>query len=316
MKVLVVCSYRSYAPEGIAPFVKEQMDNISMQIGEDVHYFVLKQKGIWGYLKEFVALRKILTLQKPDIIHAHYGLCGLLACMASGFNRSKYIPVVTTYHGSDINEKKVYRFSKYAVRYSDWNIFVSNNLKIIAGNPSQSSVVPCGVDIDIFQPRNRKACRDYFHWEANRKYILFSKAFSVPVKNYPLAKAAVDKLENAELVELKGYTREEVSLLMNACDCALMTSFTEGSPQFIKEALSCGCPVVSTDVGDVKEVIEGLDGCYITSYDVNNVVDCLRNSISFSRDAQVLSRRNKILSLFSNKKNAERITEIYSNLLK
>ena len=39
---------------------------------------------------------------------------------------------------------------------------------------------------------------------------------------------------------------------MNACDVALLTSIHEGSPQFIKEALACNRPIVSTDVGDVR----------------------------------------------------------------
>jgi glycosyltransferase involved in cell wall biosynthesis len=50
---------------------------------------------------------------------------------------------------------------------------------------------------------------------------------------------------------------------MCAADAVLMTSFSEGSPQVIKEALACGCPIVSVDVGDVKERIEGVDGCYV-----------------------------------------------------
>ena len=59
-------------------------------------------------------------------------------------------------------------------------------------------------------------------------------------------------LPDAELLELKGYNRVQVATLMQAVDAILMTSFTEGSPQVIKEALACGCPIVSVDVGDVS----------------------------------------------------------------
>jgi len=43
----------------------------------------------------------------------------------------------------------------------------------------------------------------------------------------------------------------------------LMTSKSEGSPMMVKEALACNLPVVSTNVGDVKSMIDGLDNCYI-----------------------------------------------------
>ena len=80
-----------------------------------------------------------------------------------------------------------------------------------------------------------------------------------------MAQQTIAKLrdDNTELLEMKGYSREEVTLLMCAVDALLMTSFTEGSPQVIKEALACGCPIVSVDVGDVKERIEGVEGCYV-----------------------------------------------------
>ena len=45
-----------------------------------------------------------------------------------------------------------------------------------------------------------------------------------------------------KLSELKNKSREEVAMLLNACDVALMTSHTEGSPQFIKEAMALGPP--------------------------------------------------------------------------
>jgi glycosyltransferase involved in cell wall biosynthesis len=59
-----------------------------------------------------------------------------------------------------------------------------------------------------------------------------------------------------------------------------MTSFTEGSPQFVKEAVACGCPVVSTDVGDVREVIDGVSNCYLSTYEVDDVVNGMQKVLS------------------------------------
>lgn len=310
MKILVLCSYRAYAPEGIAPFVKEQMEDVA-RLGAEVQYYILHRKGVKGYLKELKDLRLRIEDWKPDIIHAHYGLCGLLACL------QRSVPVVTTYHGSDINSKKVYRLSKWAVRWSDWNIFVSSKLMTKAKNPKSANVIPCGVDTSIFYPRDKAECRRYFKWDEDKKYVLFSKAFSVPVKNYPLAKAAVNLLQeqghNIELVELKGYTREEVAMLMNACDCALMTSFSEGSPQFVKEALACNIPIVSTDVGDVRDVINGIATCRITRYDAEIVANDILFVIK-QASIQPKEEQGIIAAKFSREIIAHQIDEIYQKL--
>ena len=43
----------------------------------------------------------------------------------------------------------------------------------------------------------------------------------------------------------------------------LLTSVHEGSPTVVKEALACNVPVVSLDVGDVRELIGSVQGCVI-----------------------------------------------------
>jgi glycosyltransferase involved in cell wall biosynthesis len=62
-----------------------------------------------------------------------------------------------------------------------------------------------------------------------------------------------------------------------------MTSHTEGSPQFVKEALACNCPVVSVNVGDVEELLDGVENCRIVERDANmiseNLNDLLRISV-------------------------------------
>lgn len=276
MKVLIVCSHRYYAPytDYVAPFIYEQMQGFKT-LGCEFRICFVKGGGAKSYVKAWHQMRKAIREYHPDLIHAHYGLCGVVA------NMQRKVPVVCTYHGSDINEKNVRRLSMIAVRLSRYNIFVSQKLRDIAGNPTNSIVIPCAVDVNHFRPMDKQSCRKQLGMDANKIYILFSKEFADEVKNYPLAKAAVEGLNcDAELLEFYGYTREQVPLLYNAVDCGLLTSFTEGSPQFVKEAIACGCPIVSTDVGDAKEVIDGVENSYICSYEVEDVIHKLLKAIA------------------------------------
>jgi len=118
----------------------------------------------------------------------------------------------------------------------------------------------------------------------NDTIILFSGSFTNKVKNYPLARKALALVDqNIKLIELKGYSREQVNLLLNSCNVALLTSFSEGSPNFIKEAMACNCPVVSTDVGDVKEITSNIDGTYICDFSPDDVAKKTFKSLGFSK---------------------------------
>ena len=146
----------------------------------------------------------------------------------------------------------------------------------------------------------------------DKKYILFAGAFDNKVKNAPLAQEAVNLLHdnNVKLLELKGYTRTQVALLMQAADAFLMTSVSEGSPQVIKEALACCCPIVSVDVGDVKERIEGVDGCYLTqNCNPTEVAECLKKALSFS--GKTCGKEKLVADGLDNRQVAERLMGVY-----
>ena len=151
--------------------------------------------------------------------------------------------------------------------------------------------------------------------DKNKKYVLFAGAFDNGVKNTPLAKEAVVCLhdDNVELLELKGYNREEVTLLMCAADAFLMTSLTEGSPQVIKEALACGCPIVSVDVGDVKERVDGIDGCFVAeTREPMELVDLLRKAFAF--EGETRGRDKIVVDGLDNRQVARSLVRIYENL--
>ncbi len=307
MRILVVASFNKGR---FAPFIVEQVEALKKQ-GCTIEFFGLQGKGLLGYLRNLPLLKKKIKAYCPDVIHAHYGLSGLLA------NLQRHVPVVTTYHGSDINDKKVLPFSKMAMRLSAWNVFVSRKTLEIAKPKKKYILLPCGIDLSDLQLTERAESRRKMGLQDDRKYILFAGAFDIPVKNAPLAKDTVACLrENqAELLELKGYSREEVTLLMCAADAFLMTSLTEGSPQVIKEAMACGCPIVSVDVGDVKERVEGLEGCFVSdSRNPNDLANLLGKAFAFGRKTD--GRKKIVADSLDNRLVAKQLFEIYERVLR
>lgn len=304
MKVLIVGSNNRHAE--FAPFIVEQVEAVR-GLGCEFEYFGVRGGGIKGYLRSLRVLKKKISEYHPDIIHAHYGLCGLLA------NLQRKVPVVTTYHGSDINERKVLPFSKLSMLLSKWNIFVSQKTMAIAKPRCRFSLIPCGIELP--KEQGELTCIDTIKekWTLGKKHILFAGAFDNKVKNYPLAKEAVDLLPEAELIELKGYTREQVWALMYSCDAFLMTSFTEGSPQVIKETMACGCPIVSVDVGDVAERLKGLEGCYVAkTREPEDLAELLKQAMTYGR---TMGRERILADGLANELVAERIVEIYNSIV-
>ena len=329
MKILVIASDKG---GHFAPFVEEQIAALQA-VGVEIMRYAITGKGILGYLKELPQLKKYIRIHKPDIIHAHYGLCGLLA------NLQRRVPVVTTYHGSDINKPNILRFSKLAIRLSAYNIFVSKrNVELAMGEDfnrqspianrlkKRSVLLPCGINLPKPWSEMQTQLVEQLtlnQWvqgvlSTDAKHVLFAGAFDNAVKDPELAKAAIKVLSDngvkVELIELKGYNRDQVNALMYNCDALLLTSKTEGSPQVIKEAMACGCPIVSVDVGDVSERIEGLDGCYLVrTREPKDIAEALLLAITF--EGRTNGRERIIEMGLSNEQVAEQLLRIYEQVL-
>ena len=183
MKVLIVASGNSAT---ISPFVKEQGDSLK-EIGLEIDYFLIKGRGITGYLKNYFNLIRLVKNNTYDIIHAHYGLSGLLATFQS------HVPVVITFHGSDVNLNRTnFYLSFVASRLSDANIFVHESLsKKLNLFSDQTELIPCGVNLNLFKPIDKLASRDKLGLDQNYNYVLFSSSFNNKIKNAALAKLAL-----------------------------------------------------------------------------------------------------------------------------
>ena len=302
MRVLVVarCKNGRYAP-----FITEQVDAVQKQ-GVECKYFGIAGKGVLGYVCHLPGLMRAIREFHPNLIHAHYGLSGLLS------NYQRRVPVVTTYHGSDINDPRVFWLSKKAISRSWFNVFVSQKTLDIASPDKNYALIPCGVNLENYSIISKTEARMQMGLDLRKKYVLFAGAYDNPVKNAALAKNTVAMAPDVELLELKGYSRPQVAMLMQAVDALLLTSFMEGSPQVIKEAMACGCPVVSVDVGDISERVYGIEGCYVTKSDPQSLAEALRRALSF--EGRTRGREAIIRDGLTNNQIALKLKGIYSKI--
>ena len=274
MKILIVCSTKSGS---ITPFVKEQVDSCAHNSTIQFHYSEIASGGVFGYLNGYFALIKNIVFGKYQLIHAHYGLSAFIACL------QPFRPVVITFHGCDVNDPKTSWISKIAYNLCKHAIFVEAEMPAKINATKKYSIIPCGVNTELFKPIDKAEARKKLNLADSGQIALFASAFDVPVKNYTLAKVACDQIKYLKLIELKNYTREEVSLLLNAVDLLLLTSIREGSPQIIKEALSCNCPIVTTNVGDVALRLNGIEQTFICEQDANQLSEKIRLILSSNK---------------------------------
>lgn len=288
-------------------FIYDQINAIKKvdnEIGFDT--FFLKKKGLKGYLGSLPAMIREINLLKPDLIHAHGGTIALLC------NLQRKVPVITTFHGSDINNKSIRWLSAIAGLLSNKAIYVSQQLRKKAIIKKKTdTIIPCGIDLDTFKPVPQEEARNTLHLPVNDPYILFCSQFDNPIKNFDLVRKVLKLLPPIKILEIANRTRDEVNLLINGSSLVLLTSFSEGSPNVIKEAMACNCPIVSVDVGDVKEVIGNTEGCYLTSYDPMDIADKIKSALAWGKRTQGRAKINHLESSII----ANKIIEIYKKVV-
>src|SRR5579859_6180920 len=322
MKVLIMTAiYPTPENPAFGSFVKTQADSLK-RVGIGVELLVMRggnRKLL--YPKAIFQLRKRLEGSSFDLVHAHFGYVGLVA-------RTQWkVPVVVTYHGDDllgtINERgkkelwSVLAAAAYKklAQHVDAAIVQSQEMARQIKN-SNAFVIPHEVDLEVFKPTDRMEARRALGLAPEKKYVLFAANPEIPVKRFPLARAAADVLEQQDaLTELLVVYKEpqwRLALYMSACDVLVFPSYQEGSPNIIKQAMACNLPIVATDVGDVRQVIGKTRGCYLCNPTVTEFA---------SRITQVLSPprrtdgRERIRHLDSSTV-SERIIEVYERVLR
>jgi glycosyltransferase involved in cell wall biosynthesis len=274
MKVLVFTHMypsRQHPEYGI--FVQQQVASLRRE-GVDIDVlFVDVKKSKWLYPWSFAPLLKQVLTNHYDLIHAHYVFAGLVA-------RSQFhYPIVLTHHGVEAFLGWQAPLCRLISRLVDRTIVVTEQIKASIGMES-SVVIPCGVDFELFKPCDQTSARELLALPKNKKLVLFAGNYTQKLKRFDIATEAVDSLRldgmDVELVVAYKQPYEKVPLYMNACDVIVLPSENEGSPQVLKEAMACNLPIISANVGDVPDVLSGVDGCYICERDPACIAEKMR----------------------------------------
>lgn len=278
-------------------------------------YFIEGYTSKVNYMRSIWQIRDMINRNNYDLIHIHYGLSGLFLL----FNPKPSIPVLLTLHGGDIQkEQKKYMqvyLSKHIIRKSDFVVTLNKSMDTIVKryNP-RTQIVPCSVDTEFFCNTETKTKLN----KENQISIIFPSDRNRSVKNYPLFEKTIEILRlqyHIKEIELVGLSRDDVKRYMQTSDLLLLTSFSEGSPQVVKEALSCNLPVVSTPVGDVELLLNGVCNCLVSK---TFSPEELAKDVSLALSGQIkgITGREKIKELqLDEQTTAKKIYSIYSNLV-
>jgi teichuronic acid biosynthesis glycosyltransferase TuaC len=312
MRVLVVTNmYPTPEMPSFGTFVYDQVQALR-EAGAtvDVFYF-LGRKSKWEYFWAFPRFWRILARRRYDVIHAHYVLSGIVARAQWGHR------VVLTHHGPEVLGQPKWHgpICKIMTPLFDEVIHVTEEVRRVLRD-HDGWVIPCGVDIDAFEPVPRDEARARLRLPLDKPLVLWAGDYWRPEKRFDLVEQAMERVKiqrpDAELVLLTKQPHDVVPLYMSACDALVLTSALEGSPMVIKEAMACNLPIVSVRVGDVPEVISGTSGCALAERDPGDIaaklVDVLRTPRRTDGRARIAHLKHDRI--------AQRVLEVYHHAVR
>ena len=276
----------------------------------------ISKDELFPYMDEFArVLSRSWAMWRPDIVHAHFWMSGyaaLLARVGAG------VPVVQTFHALGVVKRR-HQGSKDTSppeRAAVENEIVQSCDRIIATCTDEvfellrlgtdihkASVIPCGVDTELFSPSGPAMAR------SQRTFRIVVVSRLVERKGIGNVIEALASLPNAELLVAGGppqrelgadreairlralaartgvtnrvhflgcIDREDVPKLLRSADACASVPWYEPFGIVPLEAMACGVPVVASAVGGlIDTVVDGVTGLHVPPRDPDRVAEAL-----------------------------------------
>jgi glycosyltransferase involved in cell wall biosynthesis len=284
-RVLVVTNlWPTSADPSYGSFVQAQMDSLRpLGVDYDV-LFINGRESVVNYLRGVPQLRHRLKAKSYDLVHAHFGLSGLVA-------RFQWqVPLVVSFMGDDVLGRfdrrggvgligRLFQLSSFVLARSAAAVIVKSRAMKTQLRLGSAHVIPNGVDLQLFQPIAMAQARQRLGLDNGRKYVIFPYDPRIANKRYDLIENAVHQAQREvpelELLRVFGAPRSEMPFYLNAADALVLASHSEGSPNIVKEAMAVNLPVISVHVGDVAELIGSTEGCYLVPRHAEDIAAAL-----------------------------------------
>ncbi len=255
-----------------------------------------------------------------DVLHAHYALphavSAFLARAAAGEDSGRRAPrVVTTLHGTDItlvgNDPSYAPLTQFVLLASDAVTAVSESLAARTREnfcdgpgPCPIEVIPNFVDVELFAPSPKPPGPPIAVHVSNfrpvKRVPWMIRAFARATERAPArlvlvgdgpdqaaARTLVRELDLCDRISFLGM-RDALPELLAPARVFLLSSSEESFGLSALEAMSCGTPVVSTDVGGVSEVVEHHKSGWLSAADD---MDAYAANIALALSDAELARR-------------------------
>lgn len=338
---------------GTIPPGEESMEHVAEELGVSHLHLPELQREVSprADLAAIARLRALLRERRPDVLHTHTskaGATGRLAALAAGGARPR--AVVHQFHGHVLAEyfsparERAFRLAERAFALASGALIAVSEevrddlVRLRVAPPSKIRVVQYGFDLDrrvAAAPDARASLRrslgiadDAFvaSWagrltEIKRPLDLVRVAAAVDGCELVLAgdgelRPAVESLADGR-VHLLGYVTD-IAPLYAASDVFLLTSANEGTPVVAIEALAAGVPVVATDAGGTRTVVDdGETGLLAPVGDVEALAAAVRRLSADKRERRAFGETGarRMRERFSTARMTDDVERIYDELL-
>jgi glycosyltransferase involved in cell wall biosynthesis len=290
-----------------------------------IQFSLLKLKNnLFNYLKA----------EQLDVLHIQSSVSMAVYSFITG---KLNIPVISTFHGTDINnfinkKNPLYTLAvkpkiKKVLEHSQKITSVSNHqIRDLPGKyKSMTVVIPNGVDSAIFKPiKNIKQEENvilfagrFIEIKGIREIISVVKQLS-QYEFWFAGKGELDYFINlANTKNLGSQPTKELVKLYNQAEICIFPSYREGFPLCGLEAMSCGRAVIATPLGFSEYIEDGKDGIIIPAKDEDALKNAIVDLITNEKKRKMLEKnaRKKALQ-YSWDKVSNQYLEVYLEVVR